>query len=66
MTLRNRLIAAGAVASLLAGGSIAAAETAAPTTPQNSQQTSTPRSPTSDFVNRMAEHCNRTMNHWSE
>ena len=66
MTLRNRLIAAGVVAGLFAGGSIAAAETAAPTTPQTSQQTSAPRSPTSDFVNRMIEHCNRTMSHWSE
>lgn len=66
MTLRNRLIAAGVVASLLAAGSIATAETAAPTTPQTSQQASTPRSPTSDFVSRMIEQCNRTMSHWSE
>lgn len=66
MTLRNRLTAAAVVASLFAGGSIAAAETAAPTTPQTSQQASTPRSQTSDFVRRMIEHCDRTMSQLSE
>jgi hypothetical protein len=66
MTLSNRLIAAGVVASLFAGGSIAAAETTAPTTPQTSQQASTPRSQMSDFVGRMIEHCNRTISRWSE
>jgi hypothetical protein len=66
MTLRNPLIAAGVMASLFADGSLAAAETTAPTTPQTSQQASTPRSQMSDFVGRMIEHCNRTVRRWSE
>jgi hypothetical protein len=63
MSSRIRLIGAALGATLLAAAPIAATQTSAQTTPGTDQQTSEGHAKAVDHVSRMAERCNRMMDH---